>query len=69
MVRIAHSLLCDYIIVGSVSKFATKIEYTISLKDVGKNMEIDKKTNSITEDIKLYEFLNNDNRALLDKIQ
>ena len=66
---IAHSLLCDYIIVGSVSKFVTKIEYTISLKDVGKNMEIDKKSNSITEDIKLYEFLNNDTRALLDKIQ
>jgi outer membrane protein len=66
---IAHTLLCDYIVVGIVTKFANKIDYTISLKDVGKNMEIDRKSNSVTEEIKLYEFLNNDLRALIEKIK
>lgn len=66
---IARSLLCDYIVVGKVTKFATKIDYTISLKDVNKNTEIGKKSTTITEEIKLSEELNNDLRALLEKIQ
>lgn len=67
--NIAHSLLCDYIVVGSVSKFATKIDYTISLKDVESSKEIDKRSNSVTEEIKLSELLNNDLRALIEKIE
>jgi outer membrane protein len=67
--NISHTLLCDYLIIGSVSKFATKIEYTISLKDVKATKEINKKKSTVTEEIKLSEFLNNDFRALIDKIQ
>lgn len=65
-------LFCDYIVVGRVAKFSTRIEYTISLMDVkaekGKQ-EIDKRSNTVTEDIKLQEALSNDLRALLDRIQ
>ncbi len=67
--QIALTLLCDYIVFGSVSKFATKIDYTISLKEIVTGNEVDKKTNSVTEEIKLSEFLNNDLRALMEKIQ
>ncbi len=66
---IAHTLLCDYIIVGSVSKFATKVDYTMSLKEVQTSTEIDQKTGSVTEEIKLYESLNNNLKALIEKIQ
>jgi Skp family chaperone for outer membrane proteins len=67
--EIARGLLCHYMIVGSVSKFATKIDYTIALKEVKTNREIGKKSNSLTEEIKLPEFLNNDLRALIEKIE
>jgi outer membrane protein len=60
---------CDYIIVGKVTKQAGKIDYTISIKDVAKNQEIDKKVTTVTDEIKLSEFLNNDLRALIEKIQ
>ena len=66
---IAHTLLCDYIIIGSVSKFATKIDYTMSLKKVDTSTEIDKKSGSATEEIKFIESLINDLKALLQKIQ
>ncbi len=66
---IGKERLWDYIIVGTVNKFATRIDYTLSLKMVAKEEEIFKKTNSITEDIKLTEALNNDLRILMDKIK
>ncbi len=66
---IAYALLCDYIIIGSVSKFATKIDYTMSLKKVDTSTEVDKKSGSATEEIKLTESLTNDLEALIQKIQ
>jgi outer membrane protein len=63
------SLLCDYIITGRVSKISTKIEYTVILQEVKERTEISRRTNSVTELVKLYESLNNDLRGLLDKIQ
>jgi len=66
---IAHTLLCDYIVVGSVSKFATKIDYTMSLRKVDTSTEIDKRSGSATEEIKLTESLNNDLKALIQNIQ
>ncbi|UCG93386.1 MAG: OmpH family outer membrane protein [candidate division WOR-3 bacterium] len=63
---IGLAVLCDYIIVGSVSKFATKIEYTISLQDVTTKKEIAKRSNEVSEDIKLYEAINSDLRAMLE---
>ena len=66
---IAKERLWDYIVVGTVSKFATRIDYTLSLKMVAKEEEIFKKENSVTEDIKLTEALNNDLRILIDKIK
>jgi outer membrane protein len=66
---IGKDRLWDYIIVGAVNKFATRIDYTLSLKMVAKEEEIFKKTNSVTEDIKLTEALNNDLRILMDKIK
>lgn len=67
--EIGTSLLCDYIITGRVSKISTKIDYTVMIKDVKEKTEVFRKTNSVTELVKLYESLNNDLRALLDKIQ
>lgn len=60
---------CDYIIVGKVTKQATKIDYTIAIKDVEKNQEIDSKTTTVTDEIKLAESLNNDLRSLIEKVQ
>ncbi|MGB3341982.1 MAG: OmpH family outer membrane protein [bacterium] len=60
---------CNYIIVGKVTKQATKIDYTISLKDVEKNQEIDKRVTTVTDEIKLAESLNNDLRSLIEKVQ
>ncbi|UCF69737.1 MAG: OmpH family outer membrane protein [candidate division WOR-3 bacterium] len=67
--EIGSSLLCDYIITGRVSKISTKIEYTVTLKNVKDKTEVARRTNSVTELVKLYESLNNDVRALIDKIQ
>ncbi len=60
---------CHYIVVGKVTKQASKIEYTISIKNVEKNQEIAKKVTTVTDEMKLSEFLNNDLRALIGKIQ
>ena len=65
---IAKQRLWDYIIVGTVSKMATRIDYTLSLKMVAKQEEVFKKSTS-AEDIKLTESLNNDLRILIDKIK
>ncbi len=67
--EIGTSLLCDYIITGRVSKISTKVEYTVTLKDVKEKTELARRTNSVTEIVKLYEALNNDLRYLLEKIQ
>jgi outer membrane protein len=67
--EIGSGLLCDYIIMGRVSKISTKVEYTVTLKDVQTKQELARRTSSVTELIKLYEALNNDLRALLEKIQ
>lgn len=66
---IAKQRLWDYIIVGSVTKVATRIDYTLSLKMVAKEAEVFKQSNSVTEDIKLTEALTNDLRVLIDKIE
>jgi outer membrane protein len=62
-------LQCDYIVVGRVKKQANKIDYTIILNDVKKNQEIDRKVLTGIDEIKLFEHLNNDLRALIEKIQ
>ena len=66
--NIGLMLLCDYIIIGNVSKFTNRIEYIIFLKDVKNNKEIAKKSSTVTEDIKLYETLKNDLFGLIEKI-
>ena len=66
--EVGSSLLCDYIITGRVSKVSTRIEYTMTLKNVKEKTEIARATSSVTEEIRLYESLNNDLRMLLDKI-
>jgi outer membrane protein len=66
---IGSGLLCDYIIMGRVSKISTKIEYTVTLRDAKERQELSRRSSSVTEQIKLYEALNNDLRALIEKIQ
>ncbi|HEX7321239.1 MAG TPA: OmpH family outer membrane protein [bacterium] len=62
-------LLCDYIVTGQVTKFSTKIDYTLTFIDVSTKQEIDKRVNSITDDIKLQEALANDLRAMMSKLK
>jgi hypothetical protein len=66
---IGSGLLCDYIITGRVSKVSTKIDYTVILREMKERKELARRTNSITEELKLLESLNNDLRALLETIQ
>jgi outer membrane protein len=66
---IGTALLCDYIVTGRVSKISTKIDYTISLRDAKERTEITRRSSSVTEEVKLYEALNNDLRGLLEEIQ
>lgn len=67
--EISTGLLCDYTIIGRVSKVSTKIDYTIILREVKEKKEIARRTSSVTEAVRLYEALNNDLRALLEQIQ
>jgi hypothetical protein len=67
--EIGTGLLCDYIVMGRVSKISTKIEYTVMLRKVSDKQELMRRTSSVTEVVKLYEALNNDLRALLDAIK
>ena len=67
--EIGSALLCDYIITGRTSKISTKIEYTITLRHVKERREIARRTSNVTEVVKLSETLNNDLRALIDKIE
>jgi len=60
---------CHYIVVGKVTKQANKIDYTISIRNVEKNQEVAKKVTTVTDEMKLSEFLNNDLRALIEKVQ
>lgn len=66
--EVGTSLLCDYIIMGHISKISTRIEYTMMLKNVKEKTEIARTSSSVTEEIRLYEALNNDLRMLIDKI-
>jgi len=68
-ITIARELPCDYFFIGSVTKFGNRINYTMSLKEVATSLEIDKKSNNASEETKLLDFINNDFRALLDKLQ
>ncbi len=67
--KIGHNLICDYIIIGNVTKSASKISYTISIRDVSKEEIVAQRKSTVTEEIKLSESLNNDLRALLAKIE
>jgi hypothetical protein len=62
-------LLADYIIIGDVSKFTTKIEYTMFLIEVESEETVMKKTSTVTDEIKLNESLKNDLIGLLQKIE
>lgn len=66
---IGVTLLCNYIVIGRVSKISTKVDYTISLRDAKERKEISRRSSSVTEEVKLYEALNNDLRGLLEEIQ
>jgi outer membrane protein len=66
---VGEHLLADYIIVGSISKFATKIDYTMSVKQVATKTEIGRRSNSVTEEIRLTEQLNSDLRALIEMVK
>jgi outer membrane protein len=68
-IQIGAGLLCDYIVLGQVTKSGTRIEYTIILKEVKGNREIGRRSSSVTEEIKLTEILNNDLRMLLSEIK
>jgi outer membrane protein len=68
-ITIGASLLCDYIVLGKVSKSGTRIEFTIILKEIKGSREIGRQSSTVTEDIKLTEALNNDLRMLLALIK
>ncbi len=67
--QVGRRLICDYIVIGKTSKYANRIEYTISLREVSSGQEMIARTATVTEEIKLAENLNNDLRILIDKIQ
>lgn len=64
--NVGLNLIAHYIIVGSISKFSTKIEYTMILTDVNTNEQLGQRTNSVTEEIRLSEQMNSDLRALIE---
>lgn len=68
-ITIGASLLCDYIILGKVSKSGARIEFTIILKEIKGSREIGRQSSTVTEEIKLTEALNNDLRMLLALIK
>lgn len=63
-------LVCDYIVVGRVTKISSKIDYELKLLNVGTKEEVHQRSNSVsaTEDLKLREALAGDLKALLEKI-
>ncbi|MGB9720989.1 MAG: OmpH family outer membrane protein [bacterium] len=69
--QIGDAAICNYIIVGIVSKTGNKIDYTIKLKDVKARTEIGSRSNSVTvtEEIKFSEALTNDLRTLIELLQ
>lgn len=66
---IARALQSDFFFIGNVTKFGNRINYSISLKEVATSLEIDKKSNNASEETKLIDFINNDFRAMLEKLQ
>ncbi len=67
--QIAGFALCNYIVMGKVSKSGIKIDYTISLKDVSSKEEIGSRSNSVTDDIKFSESLKNDLMGLIEALK
>ncbi|MEO0094394.1 MAG: OmpH family outer membrane protein [candidate division WOR-3 bacterium] len=67
--QVAGFAMCNYIVMGKVSKTGTKIDYTISLKDVSSKEEIGSRSNSVTDDIKFSESLKNDLMILIEALK
>ncbi|MGQ9464251.1 MAG: OmpH family outer membrane protein [bacterium] len=68
-IQIGKAALCDYILIGKVSKTSNKIDYVLKLIDVKTNAEIGSRTNNVTDDIKFTESLTSDLRTLLELLQ
>jgi len=68
-INIGASLLCDYIILGRVSKSGSRVEFTITLKEVKGSREVGHRTSTVLEDIKLTESLNNELLTLLSELK
>lgn len=67
--QIAVTLLCDYIITGTVTKSGTQIEYVIYLKEVKTKQEIGSRRSVVTEINKLTESLTADLLTLLKDLK
>ncbi|MCX7995676.1 MAG: OmpH family outer membrane protein [candidate division WOR-3 bacterium] len=67
--QVASYAMCNYIIMGKVSKTGTRIDYTISLRDVSSRVEIASRSSSVTDDIKFSESLRNDLMALIEALR
>ncbi|MGQ9663748.1 MAG: OmpH family outer membrane protein [bacterium] len=68
-IQIGKAALCDYILIGKVSKTSNKIDYVLKLIDVKTNAEIGSRTSNVTDDIKFTESLTSDLRTLLELLQ
>ncbi len=67
--QVAGFAMCNYIIMGKVSKTGTKIDYTISLRDVSSKEEIGRRSNTVNDDIKFSESLKNDLMILIESLK
>ncbi len=67
--QIARFALCNYIIMGKVSKTGAKVDYTMSLRDVNTTEEITSRSNSATDDKRLTESLTNDLITMLETLK
>ncbi|MEO0123808.1 MAG: OmpH family outer membrane protein [candidate division WOR-3 bacterium] len=67
--QVAGFAMCNYIVMGKVSKTGTKIDYTISLRDVNSKEEIGSRSNSVNDDIKFSESLKNDLMSLIEALK
>ncbi|MEO0160945.1 MAG: OmpH family outer membrane protein [candidate division WOR-3 bacterium] len=67
--QVASYTMCNYIVMGRVSKSGTKIDYTISLRDVKTKEEIATRSNSVNDDVKFSESLRNDLIGLIETLK
>lgn len=67
--QVAGFAMCNYIVMGKVSKTGTKIDYTISLTDVNSKKTIGSRSNSVNDDIKFSESLKNDLMSLIEALK